>query len=215
MRNEKFFFLFLLIGTIACSLLVILSVIHFLYSIQYNDFEVISCMYSNNSTSLILSLSLIIFFIFFKSIGFILIKTTYTIGLIGIVSFNYLFYLNNTTNIKYINSFSLFILLSSVPCGGIVITYLLKHINLITYELTMKQYHFLLKEKFNTYNEVSTKSEVKEKEAGELIFDEDNNKDKEISVNISSENGNNIKTKRQKMKTILKFLLKPRPKSLF
>lgn len=172
-------------------------------------------MYNNNSTSLILSLSLIIFFIFFKSIGFILIKTTYTIGLIGIISFNYLFYMNNNTNITYINSFSLFTLLSSVPCGAIVITYLFKQINLVTYELTMKQYTFLLKQKFNTYNDVSTKSEVKEKEIGELVFDEDNNKDKEIAVNICSENGNNIKTKTQKMKAILKFILKPRPKSLF
>ena len=123
----------------------------------------LSLISSNHTDYFFLSLFLMMIFLLLSSVGFKKRELVYILGMIGLIIFNVIFNIENPYSFKYFNSYSSFILCSSLPLFIFVATFFVKQFNLISRELTYKQYNSLVKDLQYFNNTYSRRLTMKER----------------------------------------------------
>lgn len=142
LRNHKFFYLFVLYGTIGAAYIAILNIIHVFYVFFFYEIKIFSLVFQENKILLFVSISLILISITYLSCGtqdFALLLGPSSVGY-GI--FVYLFYNsipNGAIYPSYFNPYSMIALAGSLSLGGFVGTNLVIQTNQIMAGYTTKQ----------------------------------------------------------------------------
>lgn len=128
------------------TLIILTSFVHFLFVVTFNNFEFLSILYLNQPKLMLLSILLFSLGIIIETLGFRFRAISFGMIGAGLVLFNYLFYIANTSSIVYINPFSLIILTFGSPYWIFVSTFFYRQFNLVSRSLTYKQSESMIKE---------------------------------------------------------------------